>query len=111
MHNIDQPDVLSQAKGLLHNYQVANFPLPDSLEALLRGYEPEPSIEVVTIVNDNLSSVTDRLISRVNNADMTIIGEKPVPKVNLLTDISIADQPHGRFGGGNYNVNGGHQSR
>ena len=82
---------------------MANFPLPDSLEALLRGYQAEPSIEVVTIVNDNLTNISDRLVSRVNNSDATLPLERPIPKAQVLE--SIANQPHARNFDGNFNIN------
>ena len=46
MQNVDQPQVLKEVKGLLHNYRLVTA-LPESLEALLREYQPDPYVEMV----------------------------------------------------------------
>ena len=49
MQNIAQPLVLNEAKGLLYNYRTVSR-LPESLEVLIRDFDAEPQIEVVTYV-------------------------------------------------------------
>ena len=44
--NLENPLILNEIQGLLHTVR-AVVRLPESLEVLLRDYEPEPHIEIV----------------------------------------------------------------